>query len=90
VYGSHCLPLICESQQRWTIPDALTANYLAAMWENRGKTAQAAVMRDIRDRRIAEFDSIKPPKDTIICYAQPPSSASTCTRGSDNRRIGCP
>jgi phage terminase large subunit-like protein len=42
---------------------ALTANFLAAMWASKGDTTRAKILRDIRDRYLADFPKIPLPKD---------------------------
>ena len=54
-----------QIRQRHAIIDALTANFLAAWWASKGDTTRASIMRNIRDRKLAEI-TIPPPKDTII------------------------
>jgi phage terminase large subunit-like protein len=44
----------------------LLANYLIIFWERRSHTARANYFREVRDRKLAEFSSIKPPKSTTI------------------------
>jgi hypothetical protein len=36
------------------------------MWASKGDATRASIMRDIRDRKLAEITTIPPPKDTII------------------------
>ena len=55
-----------QVRRKFLIYDALTANYVAAMWENKGDKIRAAILRDIRDRKLAEIGEIPPLKDTII------------------------
>jgi hypothetical protein len=43
--------------------DALTANFLAAMWASKGDTTRANILREIRDRKLAGISQIPPPKD---------------------------
>jgi hypothetical protein len=55
-----------QIRQRYVIGDALTANFLAAMWASKGDTTRADILREIRDRKLADIATMPPPKDTMI------------------------
>jgi hypothetical protein len=51
-----------QLRQCYAISDALTANFIAALWASKGDTTRANILREIRDRLLADICQIPPPK----------------------------
>jgi hypothetical protein len=60
----HTLPKSANEQlrQRYAISDTLTANFLAALWASKGESTRANLLREIRDRKLADVNQIPRPK----------------------------